>query len=100
MESNDFERNSSSSSEIIQIQPGSMKGRLKHASIVGLSVGLGIFSHGVIPRGVYGNERVTVGFLAELRRRAARRGLRRMRIWTARVEALIAAGSSVADVAF
>jgi AraC family ethanolamine operon transcriptional activator len=75
-----------SSSEIIQIQPGRMRGRLRHASIAGLSVGFGTFSHGVISRGVYSDERVTMGFLTEMRGRAARRGLGGIHIWSPGVE--------------
>jgi len=49
--------------EIIQVEAGRMQGRLKHANVSGLSVGLGSFSRGLISRGVYSDERVTIGFL-------------------------------------
>jgi len=76
-----------SSSEIIQVQSGRMHGRLKHASVAGLSIGFGTFSHGVISRGVYSNERATIGFLTEMNRRAARHGrLGRIRIWSPAAE--------------
>jgi AraC family ethanolamine operon transcriptional activator len=52
-----------SSSEIIQVDAGRMQGRLKHATLAGLSLGFGTFSRGLISRGVYSNERITIGFL-------------------------------------
>lgn len=76
-----------SRAEIIQIQPGRMQGRLKHASVAGLSLGFGTFSHGVISRGVYSDDRVTIGFLTETRRQGARqRGIGGIRIWSPGVE--------------
>ncbi|WP_035693671.1 helix-turn-helix transcriptional regulator [Bradyrhizobium liaoningense] len=76
-----------SSSEIIQIQPGRMQGRLKHASVAGLSLGFGAFSHGVISRGVYSDDRVTIGFLTETgRQRVRQRGIGIIRIWSPGVE--------------
>jgi AraC-like DNA-binding protein len=76
-----------SNSEIIQIQAGRMQGRLKHATVAGLSVGFGTFSHGVISRGVYSIERVTIGFLTEMRSRGVRqRGVGGIRIWSPGVE--------------
>jgi len=60
-----------SSSDIIQIEAGRMRGRLKHASLAGLSLGFGHFSHGLISRGVYSKDRVTIGFLFEGRTRRA-----------------------------
>src|SRR6476659_739507 len=52
-----------SNSEIIQVDSGRMRGRLKHATVAGLSLGFGTFSRGLISRGVYSNERITIGFL-------------------------------------
>src|SRR4051812_32634244 len=52
-----------SNSEIIQVEAGRMQGRLKHATLAGLSLGFGTFSRGLISRGVYSNERITIGFL-------------------------------------
>jgi AraC-like DNA-binding protein len=52
-----------SNSEIIQVDAGRMQGRLKHATVAGLSLGFGTFSRGLISRGVYSNERLTIGFL-------------------------------------
>jgi hypothetical protein len=52
-----------SSSEIIQVDAGRMQGRLKHATLAGLSLGFGTFSRGLISRGVYSKERITIGFL-------------------------------------
>jgi AraC-like DNA-binding protein len=76
-----------SNSEIIQIQSGRMHGRLKHASVADLSIGFGTFSHGVISRGIYSNERVTIGFLTEVGKRAARRErFGRIRIWSPAAE--------------
>jgi len=56
-----------SNAEIIQIEAGRMEGRLKHATVAGLSLGFGTFSRGLISRGVYSGERVTIGFLFESR---------------------------------
>jgi AraC family ethanolamine operon transcriptional activator len=56
-----------SNAEIIQIEAGRMQGRLKHATVAGLSLGFGTFSRGLISRGVYSGERVTIGFLFESR---------------------------------
>lgn len=50
-------------SEIVQIEAGRMRGRLKHATVAGLSLGLGTFSRGLWSRGVYSDDRVTIGFL-------------------------------------
>lgn len=52
-----------SNSEIIQVDAGQMQGRLKHATVAGLSLGFGTFSRGLISRGIYSNERITIGFL-------------------------------------
>ncbi|MBH5367273.1 helix-turn-helix domain-containing protein [Bradyrhizobium glycinis] len=76
-----------SSAEIIQLQPGRMQGRLKHASVAGLSLGFGTFSHGVISRGVYSDERITIGFLTQTsRQRTRQRGIGGIRIWSPGVE--------------
>jgi len=76
-----------SSAEIIQIQPGRMQGHLKHASVAGLSLGFGTFSHGVISRGVYSDDRVTIGFLTQVnRRRSSQRAIGGIRIWSPGVE--------------
>lgn len=50
-------------SEIIQLEAGRMKGRLKHAIVAGLSLGFGTFSRGILSRGVFSDERVTLGFV-------------------------------------
>jgi AraC family ethanolamine operon transcriptional activator len=74
-------------SEIIQIEAGRMQGRLKHASIAGLSVGLGNFSRGLISRGVYSDERITIGSLFGASGREARHpGIGGIRIWPPGVE--------------
>lgn len=52
-----------SNSEIIQVDAGVMQGRLKHATVAGLSLGFGTFSRALISRGVYSKERITIGFL-------------------------------------
>lgn len=52
-----------SNSEIIQVDAGRMQGRLKHATVAGLSLGFGSFSRGLISRGIYSDERITIGFL-------------------------------------
>ncbi len=76
-----------SNAEIIQIQPGRMQGHLKHASVAGLSLGFGTFSHGVISRGVYSDDRITIGFLTETGRQTARsRSIGGIRIWSPGVE--------------
>ena len=73
--------------EIIQIQPGRMQGRLRHASVAGLSLGFGTFSHGVVSRGVYSDDRVTIGFLTGADGlRARQSGAGGIRIWSPRVE--------------
>jgi hypothetical protein len=54
-----------SNSEIIQVEVGRMRGRLKLATLAGLSLGFGSFSHGLISRGVYSNVRITIGFLID-----------------------------------
>lgn len=64
-----------------------MQGRLKHATVAGLSLGFGTFSSGLISRGVYSNERVTIGFLLE--GRTGRSGIGRLgnvRIWSPGME--------------
>lgn len=72
-----------STSEIIQVEPGKMQGRLKHATIAGLSLGFGAFSRGLISRGVYSDERITIGFLLEARRGRQDVGrLGNIRVWT------------------
>jgi AraC-like DNA-binding protein len=71
-----------SSSDIVQVEAGRMRGRLKHATIAGLSLGFGSFSRGLISRGIYSNERVTIGFLFE--GRLDREGASRLgvvRVW-------------------
>lgn len=76
-----------SRAEIIQIQPGRMQGRVKHASVAGLSLGFGTFSHGVVSRGVYSDDRVTIGFLTGISGRRTRHpGLGGIRIWSPGVE--------------
>lgn len=76
-----------SRSEIIQIQRGRMQGRLKHASVAGLSLGFGTFSHGLISRGVYSDDRVTIGFLTRVNGQgASRQGIGGIRIWSPGVE--------------
>lgn len=52
-----------SNAEIIQVDSGRMHGRLKHATFGGLSLGFGSFSRGLLSRGVYSNEHITIGFL-------------------------------------
>lgn len=70
-----------SSSDIIQVEAGQMRGRLKHATLAGLSIGAGTFSRGLISRGVYSNRRVTIGLLFESRARRTDMG----RLWNIRV---------------
>ncbi len=74
-----------SNSEIIQIEAGRMQGRLKHATVAGLSLGFGMFSRGLISRGVYSGEHVTMGFLFE-GRSGRSRAIRNIRIWSPGVE--------------
>ncbi|MDF0579250.1 helix-turn-helix transcriptional regulator [Bradyrhizobium yuanmingense] len=72
-----------STSEIVQTEAGPMRGRLKYATISGLSLGFGRFSRGLISRGIYSDERVTIGFL--LRNRRVRSNLCEIdsvRIWS------------------
>lgn len=74
-----------SDAEIIQIDAGRMQGQLKHATIAGLSLGFGTFSRGLISRGVYSNERVTIGFLFD--RRPGRVNMARLvRTWSPGME--------------
>lgn len=54
-----------SRSEIIQVEAGRMVGSLKHATVGDVSLGFGSFSRGLISRGVYSDDRVTIGFLLE-----------------------------------
>ncbi|MGL9620956.1 helix-turn-helix domain-containing protein [Bradyrhizobium sp. U531] len=69
--------------EIIQIEAGRMQGRLKHAGVGSLSLGLGSFSRGLISRGVYSDERVTIGFLFNSGGPGSRRaGAAGIRIWS------------------
>lgn len=77
---------STSASEIIQVDAGRMRGRLKHATVAGLSLGFGSFSRGLISRGVYSNERVTMGFLFDDRASRAGVGLDNVRTWSPGVE--------------
>jgi AraC family ethanolamine operon transcriptional activator len=73
-------------SEIIQLEPGRMRGRLKHATIAGLSLGFGTFSRGILSRGVFSDERVTIGFVFERGRRSHSRSIETIRIWPPGVE--------------
>lgn len=76
-----------SNSDIIQVDAGRMQGRLKHATVAGLSLGFGTFSRGLISRGVYSNERVTIGFLFEGRPGCGDVGrLENIRVWAAGTE--------------
>jgi AraC family ethanolamine operon transcriptional activator len=71
-------------SEIIQMEAGPMQGRLKHAMVAGLSLGFGTFSQGLVSRGIYSNERVTIGFLFGDRRSQSGRPheISTMQIWS------------------
>jgi AraC-like DNA-binding protein len=67
-------------SEIVQLEAGRMQGELKHATVAGLSLGFGTFSRGLLSRGVYSTERLTIGF--RLRRsRSVRHGIGSVRFW-------------------
>lgn len=71
-----------SNSEIIQLDAGAMKGVLKHATIADLSLGFGTFSRALISRGVYSNDRITIGFLFDGSNRAQRSDrLETIRTW-------------------
>lgn len=73
-------------SEIIQIEAGNMHGRLKHATVAGLSLGFGTFSRGLFSRGVYSDERVTIGFLFDRRSRSHSGSIGSVGIWSPGVE--------------
>lgn len=45
-----------------------MQGRLKHLTAAGLSLGLGTFSRGLLSRGTYSDDRVTIGLLFDQRK--------------------------------
>lgn len=64
-------------SEIVQLEAGRMQGDLKHATVAGLSLGFGTFSRGLLSRGVYSTERLTIGF----RLRRSRSGIGSVRFW-------------------
>ncbi len=67
-------------SEIVQLEAGRMQGELRHVMVDGLSLGFGSFSRGLLSRGVYSTERLTIGF--RLRRsRSVRHGIGSVRFW-------------------
>ncbi|MGX9389453.1 helix-turn-helix domain-containing protein [Nitrobacteraceae bacterium UC4446_H13] len=68
----------STKSEIIQLEAGRMQGRLKHAIVSELSLGFGTFSRGILSRGVFSDERVTIGFVFD--RESQSRSIETMRI--------------------
>jgi AraC-like DNA-binding protein len=71
-----------SRSEIIQVDAGRMRGRLKHAAVAGLSLGFGSFSRGLISREIYSDDRVTIGFLFDGRTDAKDAGImENIRAW-------------------
>jgi AraC-like DNA-binding protein len=50
-------------SEVVQLEPGRVRGYLTHMSVDGLPVNVGAFSVGVRARGVLSDDRVTIGML-------------------------------------
>lgn len=67
-------------SEIIQLEAGRMQGWLKHAIVSELSLGFGTFSRGILSRGVFSDERVTIGFVFDRESQSHSRSIETMRI--------------------
>ncbi|CAH1661325.1 helix-turn-helix domain-containing protein [Chelatococcus asaccharovorans] len=69
-------------SEIIQLEAGRMQGRLKHANFAGLSLGFGTFTRGLLSRGIYSYELVTIGFLFDRSGQFRSQGISTIGIWS------------------